>query len=204
MATYRKSSLKVLVLGEMGVGKTCILNRFVSNEFSSQYKATIGSDCYSKIIDIDGKTISLQIWDTAGQERFLSLGSAFFRGSDCCIIVYDVTRPKSFEGVTKWKNHFMEQMGINQSNDFPFLLLGNKCDMSTKVIQPSAAREFAEMYGDMLFYEVSAKTAENVSTSFEAIIRKAIDYQKNNSEDIRLSPDIIKIESKETNKKTCC
>jgi Ras-related protein Rab-7A len=94
----RASDAEAPPLGGAGVGKTSLLNQFVNREFTAQYKATIGSDFSSKQLDVDGKFVTLQIWDTAGQERFQSLGPTFYRGTDCCILVYDVTRPASFEG----------------------------------------------------------------------------------------------------------
>jgi Ras-related protein Rab-7A len=77
--------LKLLLLGDAGVGKTSILKQFMNSEFSAQYKATIGSDFSSKQLDVDGKFVTLQVWDTAGQERFQSLGPLFYRGTICCI-----------------------------------------------------------------------------------------------------------------------
>ena len=95
-----RSQLKVIVLGDSGVGKTSLLNRFVKQEYSQHYRATIGADFLSKEIVIGEKHVSLQLWDTAGQERFQSLGMAFYRGADVCILVYDITNLKSFESIT--------------------------------------------------------------------------------------------------------
>jgi Ras-related protein Rab-7A len=196
--------LKVLLLGDAGVGKTCLLNQFVNREFTAQYKATIGSDFSSKQIDVDGKFVTLQIWDTAGQERFQSLGPTFYRGTDCCILVYDVTRPPSFEGINKWRTEFSTQLGLSAGDDFPFLLLGNKCDLQGKAVQASAAREFAQINGDMLFYEVSAKTAENVQTAFEGIVKKALERAP--KDDFQIPASVVNLEKKDKGKKEggCC
>ena len=94
-----RSQLKIIVIGDSGVGKTCLLNRFVKEQFSQLYKATIGADFLSKEVVIDEKHVSLQLWDTAGQERFQSLGMAFYRGADACILVFDITNQKSFESI---------------------------------------------------------------------------------------------------------
>ena len=83
MSSSKKVFLKVVVLGDMAVGKTSLMNRFVNNRFSHQYKSTLGADFLSKEVTVDDRTINLQIWDTAGQERFQSLGVAFYRGADC-------------------------------------------------------------------------------------------------------------------------
>jgi Ras-related protein Rab-7A len=102
--------LKVIILGDSGVGKTSLMNQYVSNRFSEQYKATIGADFLTKEVMIDDKLVTLQIWDTAGQERFQSLGVAFFRGADACILVYDMTDGKTFESLDKWKSDFLQNV----------------------------------------------------------------------------------------------
>jgi len=89
--------IKVVLLGDSGVGKTSLMERFVNHRFSQQYKATIGADFLSKDVTVEDKSVTMQIWDTAGQERYQSLGSAFYRGADACLLVYDVTDLKSFE-----------------------------------------------------------------------------------------------------------
>ena len=91
MATHRPQNkhVKVILLGESGVGKTCLLDRFVNRHFSAQHKATIGADFLFHEMDVDGTPVSMQIWDTAGQERFASLNTSYYRGADCCILVFD-------------------------------------------------------------------------------------------------------------------
>ena len=95
-AGLRKSFAKVVVIGDSGVGKTSLIQVFEHNKFSQAFKPTIGADFSNKEMIIDDRMVTLQIWDTAGQERFQSLGSAFYRGADCCVLVYDVTNPASF------------------------------------------------------------------------------------------------------------
>ncbi|THU54639.1 hypothetical protein C4D60_Mb10t27270 [Musa balbisiana] len=106
MASRRRMLLKVIILGDSGVGKTSLMNQYalitltfvvslyVNKKFSNQYKATIGADFLTKEVQIDDRLFTLQIWDTAGQERFQSLGVAFYRGADCCVLVYDVSEKK--------------------------------------------------------------------------------------------------------------
>merc|ERR1719456_1324117 len=110
MATTRKKVLlKVIILGDSGVGKTSLMNQYVNKKFTNQYKATIGADFLTKEVMIDDKLVTMQIWDTAGQERFQSLGVAFYRGADCCVLVYDLTVPKTFESLDSWREEFLIQ-----------------------------------------------------------------------------------------------
>lgn len=92
MATTRKKVLlKVVILGDSGVGKTSLMNQYVNKKFTNQYKATIGADFLTKEVIVDDRVVTMQIWDTAGQERFQSLGVAFYRGADCCVLgTYEV------------------------------------------------------------------------------------------------------------------
>lgn len=126
--------LKVIILGDSGVGKTSIMNQYITSKFSNSYKATIGADFLTKDIEIDQKEVSLQVWDTAGQERFQSLGVAFYRGSDCCALVFDVCNIKSFENIETWREEFLLQVGSNSDSSlFPFVLIGNKVSITMLV-----------------------------------------------------------------------
>eukprot|EP00483_Globobulimina_turgida_P008443 UN08460 len=104
MSYKKKSMLKVIVLGDSGVGKTSVMSRWVHKKFDGRYKATIGADFLTKEVHIDDRVVSVQIWDTAGQERFASLGVAFYRGADAVLLVYDVADKTSVESLTKWKD----------------------------------------------------------------------------------------------------
>ncbi|RYR36636.1 hypothetical protein Ahy_A09g041602 isoform A [Arachis hypogaea] len=110
MSLRRRTLLKVIVLGDSGVGKTSLMNQYVHKKFSQQYKATIGADFVTKELQIDDRLVTLQIWDTAGQERFQSLGVAFYRGADCCVLVYDVNIMRSFDTLDNWHEEFLKQV----------------------------------------------------------------------------------------------
>ena len=104
----RKSFVKLVVIGDSGVGKSTLIHFFQKGYFLDNFKPTIGADFANKEIQMeDNKTCVLQIWDTAGQERFQSLSSAFYRGADCAVIVYDVTDGQSFDNLNMWKDHFL-------------------------------------------------------------------------------------------------
>ena len=136
-----KKTLKIVILGDAGVGKTSLMNRFSTGKFTGQYKATIGADFLSKdnVVVNDNFTgqrhlVTLQIWDTAGQERFQSLGVGFYRGADACLLVYDVTDPHSLDNLDHWRKEFLDQVGGgiqglgDASTQFPFVVVGNKID----------------------------------------------------------------------------
>merc|ERR1711883_12435 len=115
----KKVLLKVIILGDSGVGKTSLMNQYVNRKFSNQYKATIGADFLTKDITLDdNRQVTLQIWDTAGQERFQSLGVAFYRGADACILVFDLTAKKSFENLDTWREEFLVQSGPSDHDNF--------------------------------------------------------------------------------------
>ncbi|RMX62554.1 hypothetical protein DD238_007797 [Peronospora effusa] len=124
MSHRKKVLLKVIILGDSGVGKTSLMNQYVNEKFSSQYKATIGADFLTKEIMLDDKLVTMQIWDTAGQERFQSLGVAFYRGADACVL--------SFEKLDTWRDEFLAQAGPRDSDAFPFIVLGNKVDKESE------------------------------------------------------------------------
>jgi Ras-related protein Rab-7A len=101
----------------------------VNKKFSASYKATIGADFLTKEVLVDDRLVTMQLWDTAGQERFQSLGVAFYRGADCCVLVYDVNNSKSFDTLDSWRDEFLIQASPRDPENFPFVVLGNKIDV---------------------------------------------------------------------------
>lgn len=176
MPPKKKSLLKVIILGDSSVGKTSLMNQYVNKKFSNQYKATIGADFLTKDVVIDDKEVTIQIWDTAGQERFQSLGVAFYRGADCCVLVFDVTNPKSFDSLESWKDEFLIQSSPSDPDAFPFVVLGNKVDEKEKR-RVSAAKAEAFCGSKISYFETSAKQATNVNTAFEEIARRAMQHE---------------------------
>lgn len=128
MATRKKNFLKIVILGDSGVGKTTLLQQYLNGKTTGQSKPTIGADFSKKEIVVDNTVVTLQIWDTAGQEKFQSLGYAFYRGADCCALVYDITKSQSFDNLGRWKAGFIENAGPSDPHSFPFVCLGNKLD----------------------------------------------------------------------------
>jgi len=177
MSQKKAVLLKVMLLGNASVGKTSVFQRFIKDQYSQTYKATIGADFFSKNLRVDDTDVVLQIWDTAGQERYQSLGVTFFRGSDVCILVYDICDQDSFEELNNWVLRFLE--GVGASTDNPrdsgliFAVLGNKCDLEEKrQVSNEFAKSFCEERG-FLFFETSAKNGFQVFEAFSSIARIA-------------------------------
>jgi len=206
MSHKKKVLLKVIILGDSGVGKTSLFNKFINDKFSKQYQATIGADFLTKEIIIDDKLVTMQIWDTAGQERFQSLGVAFYRGADACMLVYDITDQKSFDSLETWMNEFIAQASPKNPKEFPFVILGNKADLAkTKRQVPEAkAQTFCKSKNEVPFYETSAKDNINVEQAFHTVARNAL--QREEKQDRYQPPPVLDLDKKPTNtkKNDCC
>lgn len=176
MSTRKKNFLKIVILGDSGVGKTTLLQQYLNGKTSGQSKPTIGADFSKREIMIDNTVVTLQIWDTAGQEKFQSLGYAFYRGADCCALVYDLTNTTSFENLTRWKNGFIENAGPTDPDTFPFVLLGNKLDQEAHKREVPTARgtQWAKENNDMMFYETSALEGTDVEKAFMQMAKQAL------------------------------
>lgn len=158
---------KLLLIGDSGVGKTCVLFRFSEDQFNSTFISTIGIDFKIRTIELDDKKIKLQIWDTAGQERFRTITTAYYRGAMGIMLVYDITNQKSFDNIKNWIRNIEE----HASADVEKMVLGNKCDMDDKrVVSKESGETLAVEYG-IKFMETSAKASINVDEAFITIAR---------------------------------
>uniref|UniRef100_A0A5S6QXA6 Ras-related protein Rab-7a n=1 Tax=Trichuris muris TaxID=70415 RepID=A0A5S6QXA6_TRIMR len=194
MATRKKVLLKVIILGDSGVGKTSLMNQYVNKRFSNQYKATIGADFLTKEVIVDDRLVTMQIWDTAGQERFQSLGVAFYRGADCCVLVFDVTNPNSFKSLDSWRDEFLIQASPRDPENFPFIVLGNKIDLENRIVSTKRAQYWCSSKNDIPYFEVSAKEAINVEQAFQKIAQDALDRESQESLDLYSDfPDQIRL-----------
>uniref|UniRef100_A0A0D9YE28 CCHC-type domain-containing protein n=1 Tax=Oryza glumipatula TaxID=40148 RepID=A0A0D9YE28_9ORYZ len=149
--------------------------------FSQQYKATIGADFVTKEVLIEDRLVTLQIWDTAGQERFQSLGVAFYRGADCCVLVYDVNSNRSFDTLNTWHDEFLNQASPSDPKTFPFILLGNKIDVDggkSRVVSEKKAMEWCSSKGNIPYFETSAKEDRNVDSAFLSVAKLALEHER--------------------------
>nr|AVV64044.1 Ras-related protein Rab-7a [Anisakis simplex] len=197
-STRKKSLLKVIILGDSGVGKTSLMNQYVNKRFSNQYKATIGADFLTKDVMIGDRMVTMQIWDTAGQERFQSLGVAFYRGADCCVLTYDVTNANSFKSLESWRDEFLIQASPRDPEHFPFVLLGNKIDLEVnRAVSTKRAESWCNSKNKMKYYEVSAKEALNVEQAFIEIARDALQRESHDVQDFPEFPDQIRLDNRQ-------
>ncbi|XP_036372334.1 RAB33B, member RAS oncogene family a [Megalops cyprinoides] len=162
----RSRIFKIIVIGDSGVGKTCLTYRFCAGKFPDKTEATIGVDFREKVIDIDGEKIKVQLWDTAGQERFRkSMVQHYYRNVHAVVFVYDVTNGASFRGLPAWIEE-CRQHSLGQ--EVPRILVGNKCDLRHAVqVGTDVAQKFADSHSMPLF-ETSAKNP-NDNDHVEAI-----------------------------------
>ncbi|PVD36563.1 hypothetical protein C0Q70_03548 [Pomacea canaliculata] len=158
---------KLLLIGDSGVGKTCLLFRFSEDAFNSTFISTIGIDFKIRTIELDGKKIKLQIWDTAGQERFRTITTAYYRGAMGIMLVYDITNEKSFDNIRNWIRNIEE----HASKDVEKMVLGNKCDMNDRrQVSKERGEQLAIEHG-IKFMETSAKASINVDDAFFTLAR---------------------------------
>merc|ERR1712060_328259 len=141
------------------------MGRFADDTYTESYISTIGVDFKIRTVELDGKTCKLQIWDTAGQERFRTITSSYYRGAHGVIVVYDVTDKESFSNVKHW----MQEVDKYAAENVNKLVIGNKCDLSSKkVVSYDEAKELADSLS-INFMETSAKNAHNVEQAFQAM-----------------------------------
>ena len=153
---------RYIIVGDMAVGKSCILLQFTDNKFRNQHELTIGVEFGAKTISINGKSVKIQIWDTAGQEAFQAITRTYYKGAIGALLVYDITRKETFVHVTKW----LEEVRNNSSKTITVILIGNKKDLEDKrQVSYEEGEAFAKENG-LMFLETSAKTAYNVVESF--------------------------------------
>lgn len=160
--------LKILLLGDAGVGKTSLMQRFTEDIFNRTYISTIGIDFKVRTIEMKGKRVRLQIWDTAGQERFHAIGVSYYRTAMGIMLVYDIARRQSFDNIAKWLRNIDECAKA----DVVKLLVGNKSDLqeTARAVKREEGEKLAEEFG-MSFFETSAKENSSVEEAFECIAK---------------------------------
>uniref|UniRef100_A0A8C7TRL6 Ras-related protein Rab n=1 Tax=Oncorhynchus mykiss TaxID=8022 RepID=A0A8C7TRL6_ONCMY len=163
---HKEHLYKILVIGDLGVGKTSIIKRYVHQNFSPNYRATIGVDFALKVLNWDHETVRLQLWDIAGQERFGNMTRVYYREAMGAFIVFDMTRPSSFEAVTNWKEDLDSKLTLANGKNVAAVLLANKCDQGQDVLTNNGIQmeKFCQENGFVGWYETSAKVRTQTHT----------------------------------------
>ena len=167
MTSEPTMTFKVLTIGESGVGKTCVLRRFVENKFLKNHLATIGIDFKTKTLNINNQEIKLKIWDTAGQERFRNITTQYYKGADGIVLVYDVTDEASYDKIRDWMDQILSN---TQQDDIGLVLLGNKCDMEPRNVTEEMGKKMAEEL-KINYFETSALNGQGIKEAFEYLAR---------------------------------
>jgi small GTP-binding protein len=162
--------VKIVLIGDSGVGKTNLLSRFTRDQFNPDSKSTIGVEFATKTLEIEGKTVKAQIWDTAGQERYRAITSAYYRGAIGALLLYDVSSALTFQSLTRW----LQELRENADSNIVVMLVGNKCDLQElRAVATDEGVGFAKTES-LLFIETSALDATTVQESFKKLITEVV------------------------------
>ena len=200
--------IKVVLVGDQGVGKTCLLNRFVTNKFDLNTNSTIGVDFFLKPFNQNDVTYKFHFWDTAGQERFHSLIPSYIKNCQVAIMVYDISNLQSFKNLQNWYNIIFEE----KQKDIILAVVGTKLDLP-RAVETEDGLAFAKSH-NAVFQECSAKTDQNVSTFFnylcETVINtwalKELENKENDNSDesFERRDEKFSINHQNSNQTKCC
>lgn len=204
-----KKVLKVLVVGEMGTGKTSLIRQYVQGFFSEFYKTTIGVDFATKEIEWDEKiTISLQLWDIAGQERYGNMTRVYYQEAVAAFVVFDVTRLQSLDMVKEWKKDLDSKVFTSEEQPIPCLLLGNKIDLCNEgkwTKTPEEMEEFCKENKFLKFFETSARSRTNVEEAARYLVKYIMDNKiEASSAKNQETVDLTKPADKKDKDSGCC
>ena len=172
-----RTYLSIITLGDTTVGKTCLAQRFIGQEFKDIKLSTIGQECFIKIVNINNHEIKIKIWDTAGQERYRSIAISSIRNANGVLLVYDITKKNTYETLEYW---FKQIKNVLEIKDTPIVLIGNKIDLKdSREVLYEKGEEFAKDHG-IKFFECSAKSKINVDEAFNCLINDI--YKKHENE----------------------
>ncbi|KAI9270110.1 P-loop containing nucleoside triphosphate hydrolase protein [Helicostylum pulchrum] len=201
MRTYQ---YKILVVGDLGTGKTSILRRYVQETFSTHYKSTIGVDFALKVIQHESDImVHLQLWDIAGQERFGNMTRVYYKGAVGAFVVYDVTRPKTFENVIKWKVDIDSKVQLVDGGGIPTILLANKIDQQENSKSKHELDQFCLDNGFIQWFETSAKENKCITEAANYLINSILELDVTDCSDIDYSSSTISIQSYNKSSKCC-
>jgi small GTP-binding protein len=198
--------IKVILIGDSGVGKTNIMSKYLKNQFMENSKATVGVEFGSKLFNHQGHKIKAQIWDTAGQEKYKAITGAYYKGSKGAFIVYDITRKDTFASIERWVN----DLKATSDPKLTIILIGNKNDLDDKrEVSKDQGEEKAKSFG-CAFLETSAFSGDNLDKAFELMVKEIYEKFSNSSseeeefEAVKKGEDLKVEKATDKNKKACC
>ncbi|KAJ5070768.1 ras-related protein rabd2a-like [Anaeramoeba ignava] len=183
---------KILLVGDSGAGKSCLVLRYCDETYTDSYISTIGVDFKTRTFELNGDTIKLQIWDTAGAERFRTIISSYYRGANGIMLIYDVTDQDSFDNIKTWIKDIQEKA----PDDANIMLIGTKIDLvSKRVVDTETGKKLAEQLG-YSFFETSSKENINVDEAFESLGNQIYQRVKQIPQQKPIPTPIKKVEEK--------
>ena len=198
--------VKVVLVGDSGVGKTNIMSKYLKNQFMENSKATVGVEFGSKLFNHQGHKIKAQIWDTAGQEKYKAITGAYYKGSKGAFIVYDITRKDTFASIERWVN----DLKATSDPKLTIILIGNKNDLDDKrEVSKDQGEEKAKSFG-CAFLETSAFSGDNLDKAFELMVKEIYEKFSNSSseeeefEAVKKGEDLKVEKATDKKKKACC
>ena len=199
---------KLILIGNSGVGKSSILQRYIQKVFNDSYSSTIGVDFFMKSITIGDKSIKLQLWDTAGTEKFRSITTGYYRGADAAFVVFDLSSKSSFKSLNEWIESYYKFS--NPDVEKNVILIGNKCDLVDKREVTNEEIEKFIKDNNINYFETSAKEGKNIDETFLFIAEKLMTQYANKENEFVKRTDVIKNDNLKENavditgEKKCC
>ncbi len=192
--------IKIIIVGDSGVGKTNLITRFASDKFDKNSKATIGVEFIYKTIKINNEIFKIEIWDTAGQERYNTIQNHLYKNINGILLTFDLTNTYSFEQLSKW----YEQIQNQSQKNCIIVLIGNKNDLKEQIqVKEEDIQKYCNEHNEMPYFSCSAQSSENVEEAFTKVAEVAFE-RNSKSEEVNL-PEIKPVQVvKEPEKKKCC
>ncbi|MFH4979456.1 hypothetical protein AB6A40_006165 [Gnathostoma spinigerum] len=197
-AQKRQLLFKILVIGDVGTGKSSIVRRYVHNIFNQYYKATVGVDFAMKVVMWDATTlIRLQLWDISGQDRFGNMTRVYYKDAHGAVIVFDATRENTYEGALKWKDDLDSKVTLADGNPVPAILLANKVDLENNVSE-DVLKEYGSKNNFVASFRTSAKENLGLEDAFRTLTQHIIDTQEEGQYEIPViqrDPNVRRIDA---------